>query len=89
MASATSPRFVAGTGKGLVEGIKASEPRDTLKLHMNQVLNASGHAGWRLGNLAGHRAAVRRDGEWDVLFGPGDLDAETMLKQRAKTAFQV
>ncbi|KAK3028974.1 hypothetical protein RJ639_040001 [Escallonia herrerae] len=50
--------FVAGTGKGLVEGIKASEPRDTLKLHMNQVLNASGHTGWRLGNLAGHRAAI-------------------------------
>ncbi|KAK3006235.1 hypothetical protein RJ639_016806, partial [Escallonia herrerae] len=32
---------------GLVEGIKASEPRDTLKLYVNRVLNASGHAGQR------------------------------------------
>ncbi|KAK3019545.1 hypothetical protein RJ639_004333 [Escallonia herrerae] len=67
--------FVAGTGKGLVEGIKASEPRDTLKLHMNQVLNASGYAGWRLGNLAGHRAAVRRDGEWDAPIALPQLQA--------------
>ncbi|KAK2993281.1 hypothetical protein RJ640_022120 [Escallonia rubra] len=39
--------------KGLVEGIKASDPHDTLKLHVNRVLNASGHAGRRLGNRAG------------------------------------
>ncbi|KAK3013480.1 hypothetical protein RJ639_009788 [Escallonia herrerae] len=44
---------VAGAGKGLVEGIKASEPSDTLKLRVNRVLNASGHAGRRLGNRAG------------------------------------
>ncbi|KAK3007449.1 hypothetical protein RJ639_014996 [Escallonia herrerae] len=44
---------VAGAGKGLVEGIKASEPGDTLKLRVNRVLNASGHAGRRLGNRAG------------------------------------
>ncbi|KAK2975289.1 hypothetical protein RJ640_022738 [Escallonia rubra] len=35
-----------------MEGIKASEPRDTLKMHMNWVLNTSSHAGRRLGNRA-------------------------------------
>lgn len=44
---------VAGAGKGLVEGIKASEPGDTLKLRINRVLNGSGHTGRTFGNRAG------------------------------------
>ncbi|GMH22041.1 hypothetical protein Nepgr_023884 [Nepenthes gracilis] len=44
---------VCGTGKGLVEGVKAFEQGDTMKLRINRILNASGHAGRKLGNGAG------------------------------------
>ncbi|KAL7162664.1 hypothetical protein ACSBR2_043032 [Camellia fascicularis] len=44
---------LAGAGKGLVEGIKASENGDSVKLKVNRMLNGSGHAGRRLGNRAG------------------------------------
>ncbi|KAL4589262.1 hypothetical protein LXL04_002168 [Taraxacum kok-saghyz] len=44
---------VVGAGKGLVEGVKASEPGDTAKLRVNRILNASGHAGRKIGNRAG------------------------------------
>ncbi|GAB4850538.1 hypothetical protein Ancab_029848 [Ancistrocladus abbreviatus] len=44
---------IFGAGKGFVEGAKASEPGDTLKLRINRILNASGHSGRKLGNRAG------------------------------------
>ncbi|KAL6972687.1 hypothetical protein U1Q18_026860 [Sarracenia purpurea var. burkii] len=44
---------IAGAGKGLVEGVKASEPGDTMKLRVNRILNASGHTGRKFGNRAG------------------------------------
>ncbi|KAL6996299.1 hypothetical protein U1Q18_006432 [Sarracenia purpurea var. burkii] len=44
---------IVGAGKGIVEGVKASEPSDTVKLRVNRILNASGHAGRRFGNRAG------------------------------------
>lgn len=44
---------VVGAGKGLVEGVKASEAGDTMKLRINRILNASGHAGRKIGNRAG------------------------------------
>lgn len=43
----------AGAAKGLVDGIKASEPGDTFKLKISRVLNSSGHTGWKLGNRVG------------------------------------
>ncbi|KAI5665431.1 hypothetical protein M9H77_15284 [Catharanthus roseus] len=42
-----------GAAKGLVDGVKASEPGDTLKLKTNRILNASGHTGRQFGNRAG------------------------------------
>ncbi|KAK9280950.1 hypothetical protein L1049_003841 [Liquidambar formosana] len=44
---------LAGAGKGLIDGIKSSEPEDTLKLRINRILNASGHTGRKVGNRAG------------------------------------
>lgn len=42
-----------GAAKGFVEGVRASEPGDTLKLRVNRVLNASGLNGRQWGNRAG------------------------------------
>ncbi|XP_057474991.1 mitochondrial import inner membrane translocase subunit TIM23-2-like [Actinidia eriantha] len=44
---------VTGACKGLVEGLRASEPGDTAKLRLNRILNASGHTGRRFGNRTG------------------------------------
>ncbi|CAH1423623.1 unnamed protein product [Lactuca virosa] len=44
---------VVGAGKGLVKGVKASEARDTMKLRVNRILNASGHAVRTIGNRVG------------------------------------
>ncbi|XP_059642258.1 mitochondrial import inner membrane translocase subunit TIM23-1-like [Cornus florida] len=44
---------VAGAGKGLVDGVKASEPGDTAKLRVNRILNASGQTGRVFGNRFG------------------------------------
>lgn len=44
---------VSGAGIGLVEGIKSSEPGDTMKLRVNRILNASGHTGRKFGNRVG------------------------------------
>ncbi|KAI8019330.1 Mitochondrial import inner membrane translocase subunit TIM23-2 [Camellia lanceoleosa] len=44
---------VTGAGKGIVEGVKASEAGDTMKLRVNRILNASGHTGRKFGNRAG------------------------------------
>ncbi|WJZ94342.1 hypothetical protein VitviT2T_013214 [Vitis vinifera] len=44
---------LSGAAKGLVDGVKASEPGDTVKLRINRILNASGHAGRKFGNRAG------------------------------------
>lgn len=44
---------VVGTAKGSVEGLKAAEPGDTLKLRINRVLNSGGHVGRRYGNSLG------------------------------------
>uniref|UniRef100_A0A0D6QZU5 Mitochondrial import inner membrane translocase subunit TIM23 n=1 Tax=Araucaria cunninghamii TaxID=56994 RepID=A0A0D6QZU5_ARACU len=44
---------VGGGAVGLVEGLKAREPGDSLKLRTNRVLNATGHAGRKLGNRLG------------------------------------
>lgn len=42
-----------GGGLGVVDGIRASEDGDTLKLRVNRVLNASGHRGRNYGNKLG------------------------------------
>ncbi|XP_077231207.1 mitochondrial import inner membrane translocase subunit TIM23-2-like [Tasmannia lanceolata] len=44
---------IAGAGKGLIEGVKASEQGDTLKLRVNRILNGSGHSGRKFGNRVG------------------------------------
>ncbi|GMH17592.1 hypothetical protein Nepgr_019433 [Nepenthes gracilis] len=44
---------VFGAGRGLVDGVKAFESSDTMKLRINRILNASGHAGRKFGNRAG------------------------------------
>uniref|UniRef100_A0A0D6R648 Mitochondrial import inner membrane translocase subunit TIM23 n=1 Tax=Araucaria cunninghamii TaxID=56994 RepID=A0A0D6R648_ARACU len=44
---------VTGAGVGLVDGLKAREPGDSLKLRINRVLNASGHTGRKFGNRLG------------------------------------
>ncbi|KAL3528606.1 hypothetical protein ACH5RR_007928 [Cinchona calisaya] len=43
----------AGGAKGFVEGIKAAEHGDTLKLKINRILNATGHTGRKIGNRTG------------------------------------
>lgn len=42
-----------GAGKGLVDGLRASEPGESMKLRVNRILNGSGHAGRKFGNRAG------------------------------------
>lgn len=44
---------VSGAGVGLVEGLKARESGDSMKLRVNRVLNASGHTGRKFGNRLG------------------------------------
>ncbi|KAF8025768.1 hypothetical protein BT93_F2566 [Corymbia citriodora subsp. variegata] len=44
---------VAGASSGLVSGVRAIEPTDTLKLRINRLLNASGHSGRTWGNRLG------------------------------------
>ncbi|KAG6503150.1 hypothetical protein ZIOFF_035461 [Zingiber officinale] len=42
-----------GGARGVLDGVHASEPGESLKLRINRVLNSSGQAGRRLGNSAG------------------------------------
>ncbi|XP_019193270.1 PREDICTED: mitochondrial import inner membrane translocase subunit TIM23-2-like [Ipomoea nil] len=42
-----------GAGKGFVDGVRASEAGDTMKLRVNRILNGSGHTGRKFGNRAG------------------------------------
>lgn len=44
---------IAGGAKGSIEGLKAAEPGDTLKLRINRVLNSGGQVGRRYGNTLG------------------------------------
>uniref|UniRef100_A0A6N2KU21 Mitochondrial import inner membrane translocase subunit TIM23 n=1 Tax=Salix viminalis TaxID=40686 RepID=A0A6N2KU21_SALVM len=44
---------VLGGAKGSIEGIRAAEPGETLKLRVNRVLNSGGHMGRRFGNNLG------------------------------------
>ncbi|XP_030525638.1 mitochondrial import inner membrane translocase subunit TIM23-1-like [Rhodamnia argentea] len=44
---------IAGASYGLVPGVKAIEPSDTIKLKVNRLLNASGHSGRTWGNRLG------------------------------------
>ncbi|KAJ7973463.1 Mitochondrial import inner membrane translocase subunit TIM23-like protein [Quillaja saponaria] len=44
---------ILGAGKGTLEGLKAAEPGDTLKLRINRVLNSGGQTGRRFGNSLG------------------------------------
>ncbi|KAF8397008.1 hypothetical protein HHK36_018646 [Tetracentron sinense] len=44
---------ILGASKGSLEGLKASEPGDTLKLRINRVLNSGGQSGRKLGNSLG------------------------------------
>lgn len=41
---------VSSASIGLVEGLKAQELGDSMKLRVNRVLNASGHTGMKFGN---------------------------------------
>ncbi|XP_057961517.1 mitochondrial import inner membrane translocase subunit TIM23-1 [Malania oleifera] len=44
---------IVGAVKGSVDGLKAAETGDTLKLRINRVLNTGGHTGRRFGNSLG------------------------------------
>lgn len=44
---------IIGATKGSIEGLKAAEPGDTLKLRVNRVLNTGGHVARRYGNTLG------------------------------------
>ena len=44
---------ILGGSKGSIEGIRAAEPGETLKLRVNRVLNSGGHMGRRFGNNLG------------------------------------
>jgi import inner membrane translocase subunit TIM23 len=44
---------ILGGIKGSVQGVRAGEPGDTLKLRINRVLNSGGHTGRRFGNSLG------------------------------------
>ncbi|XP_042503970.1 mitochondrial import inner membrane translocase subunit TIM23-1-like [Macadamia integrifolia] len=44
---------IVGAAKGSIEGIKAAEPGDTMKLRINRVLNSGGQTGRRYGNSLG------------------------------------
>lgn len=44
---------IGGGAKGLVDGVKASESGDTVKLRVNRILNASGATGRKFGNRLG------------------------------------
>uniref|UniRef100_A0A5B7BGY6 Mitochondrial import inner membrane translocase subunit TIM23-2-like n=1 Tax=Davidia involucrata TaxID=16924 RepID=A0A5B7BGY6_DAVIN len=44
---------IVGGAKGSMEGLKAAEPGDTLKLRINRVLNSGGQTGRRFGNSVG------------------------------------
>nr|GEX68577.1 mitochondrial import inner membrane translocase subunit TIM23-2-like [Tanacetum cinerariifolium]GEX68579.1 mitochondrial import inner membrane translocase subunit TIM23-2-like [Tanacetum cinerariifolium]GEX68589.1 mitochondrial import inner membrane translocase subunit TIM23-2-like [Tanacetum cinerariifolium]GEX68593.1 mitochondrial import inner membrane translocase subunit TIM23-2-like [Tanacetum cinerariifolium] len=44
---------VIGAGKGSIEGVKAFEAGDTMKLRANRILNAGGLSGRIIGNRAG------------------------------------
>ncbi|KAH0708750.1 hypothetical protein KY284_010177 [Solanum tuberosum] len=48
-----SLRFRRWGRKGFIEGVKASEPGDTLKLRVNRILNGSGHTSRKFGNRVG------------------------------------
>ncbi|XP_028790282.1 mitochondrial import inner membrane translocase subunit TIM23-2-like [Neltuma alba] len=42
-----------GAAKGTVQGLKAAEPGDSLKLRINRILNSGGQTGRRFGNSLG------------------------------------
>lgn len=42
-----------GGAKGSVQGLRAAEPGDTMKLRLNRVLNSGGQVGRRVGNSLG------------------------------------
>ncbi|KAG6751742.1 hypothetical protein POTOM_043946 [Populus tomentosa] len=44
---------ILGGSKGSIEGIRAAEPGESLKLRVNRVLNSGGHAGRKFGNNLG------------------------------------
>ncbi|KAK6911418.1 hypothetical protein RJ641_023511 [Dillenia turbinata] len=44
---------VIGGAKGSIEGIRAAEAGDTMKLRINRVLNSGGHMGRKYGNSLG------------------------------------
>lgn len=44
---------IAGASSGILDGVKAIEPSDTLKLKINRLLNSSGQLGRVWGNRVG------------------------------------
>ncbi|CAL1382142.1 unnamed protein product [Linum trigynum] len=44
---------IVGGAKGTLDGIKAAEASDRMKVRVNRVLNSGGHSGRRLGNTVG------------------------------------
>ncbi|ERN10788.1 hypothetical protein AMTR_s00027p00221420 [Amborella trichopoda] len=44
---------IAGGSKGVIDGLRAREEGDTIKLRINRILNSSGHSGRRLSNKLG------------------------------------
>ncbi|KAM7511826.1 hypothetical protein LguiB_010701 [Lonicera macranthoides] len=65
---------IAGGLKGSVEGIKAAEAGDTLKLRINRVLNSGGHTGRRFGNSLGVLGLIFAGIESGIIHWRGNDD---------------
>ncbi|RWW46400.1 hypothetical protein BHE74_00047673 [Ensete ventricosum] len=61
-----------GAARGSLSGIRAAEPGESLKIRVNRVLNASGHAGRRLGNSAGVLGLIFAGLESGIAAATGD-----------------
>ncbi|WOL01889.1 hypothetical protein Cni_G10608 [Canna indica] len=61
-----------GAARGSLEGIRAADPGESLKLRVNRVLNSSGQTGRRLGNSAGVLGLIFAGLESGISAATGD-----------------
>ncbi|GLJ53271.1 hypothetical protein SUGI_1135260 [Cryptomeria japonica] len=66
---------VTGAGVGLVQGVKAGEAGDSLKLRINRVLNGSGHTGRKFGNRLGVIGLLYAGVEGGIVAARGEDDS--------------